>query len=431
MTKFELNQIDVKGDGRIVIYQRPRPNGTTIPTWQMRISVPNSTGYHRSTTGQTERSEAVRTAINKYEELAVKILSGGSLKSKSYRSVVEAWTVDLPRMVGNERKEYVDTQLRYVSLYPLRFFGDRKIDDISKGDFVEYWMWRNENSARLQPMTGKTTPYIPSPNSLRRESGGLRNMFKYAVDKGWLTGIPEMAVPSLHKNRRPTFTNQEWRLLTRRMREWVKEGQQWGSVGRDRFVSQQYVLILANCGARVGEMRFLRWSDLTSQTVTRGMGSVADTKKLVASVSGKTGEREIVFHQGSEEYIKRLYDLRKSELGQHPAIDEFVFCTSEGKPILSFRKGFDSLLRYSGLTNDSKGEKRSLYSLRHFYATQQLSEEVSPFLLGRQMGTSIEMLERFYGHVVTSLVANEVTKTKVNRDHPLLEVETDYPFEMS
>jgi len=88
-------------------------------------------------------------------------------------------------------------------------------------------------------------------------------------------------------------------------------------------------------------------------------------------------------------------------------------------------------LRYCGLTNDSKGEKRSLYSLRHFYATQRLSEEVSPFLLGRQMGTSIEMLERFYGHVVTSLVANEVTKTKVNRDYPVLAGNTDYPFERS
>ena len=71
--------------------------------------------------------------------------------------------------------------------YPLRFFGDRKIGDISKGDFVEYWMWQNENLARPQPMTGETTPYIPSPNTLRREAGGI--MFKYAVDKGWLTGI--------------------------------------------------------------------------------------------------------------------------------------------------------------------------------------------------------------------------------------------------
>jgi integrase len=429
MTKFELNQFDVKGNGRIVVYQRPRKTGGVIETWQMRISVPNSTGYHRQSTGQKEQSEAVRIAVNKYEELAVKILSGGSLQSKSYKNVLESWKVDLPRMVGIERKEYVDTQLRYVSLYPLRFFGDRKIDSISKGDFVEYWMWRNENSSRLQPMTGETTPYTPSPNSLRRESTGLKNMFKYAVDKGWLTSVPDMAVPSLHKNRRPTFTNQEWRLLTRRMREWVKEGQQWGSVGRDRYVSQQYVLILANCGARVGEMRFLRWSDLTTQTVTRTLDSEGDTKRLVATVSGKTGERKIVFQQGSETYIKRLYDFRKEELGMHPSTDDFVFCTGEGKPILSFRKGFDSLLRYCDLTNDSKGEKRSLYSLCHFYATQRLSEEVSPFLLGRQMGTSIEMLERFYGHVVTSLVANEVTKTKGNRDHPPQVGKTDYPFE--
>jgi len=422
MTLFELNQIDINGDGRIVIYKRPRRDGTTNPKWQMRISVHNSTGYHRSTTGQTKQSEAERFAVNKYEELAVKILAGGSLQSKSYKSVLESWTVDLPRMVGKGRKTYVDYQLRYCSLYPLRFFGDYKIDDISKSSFVEYWMWRNENSARLQPMTGKTTPYIPSPNSLRREAVGLKNMFKYAVDKGWLTEIPDMAIPPLHKNRRPTFTNQEWRLLTRRLREWVKEGQQWGSVGRDRFLSQQYIFILANCGARIGELKNLRWSDLNTQ-------SSGDNKRLIAIVNGKTGEREIVFQQGSEEYIKRLYDLRMDELNMHPSLDEFVFCTSKGEVIKSFRKSFDSLLRYSDLTNDSKGNKRSLYSLRHFYATQRLSEEVSPFLLARQMGTSIGMLERFYGHVVTSLVAKEVTKTKGKRTQTPLIGETNYPFE--
>ena len=48
----------------------------------------------------------------------------------------------------------------------------------------------------------------------------------------------------------------------------------------------------------------------------------------------------------------------------------------------------------------------------YFYATQRLSEEVSPYLLAKQMGTSVEMLERFYGHVFTSLVAKEITKTK-------------------
>ena len=100
----------------------------------------------------------------------------------------------------------------------------------------------------------------------------------------------------------------------------------------------------------------------------------------------------------------------------------------EGKPIRSFRKGFDSMLDYCDLTYDTNGNKRSLYSLRHFYATQRLSEEVSPFLLARQMGTSVEMLERFYGHVVTSLVAKEITKTK-GKISPPHERGNAYPFD--
>ena len=49
------------------------------------------------------------------------------------------------------------------------------------------------------------------------------------------------------------------------------------------------------------------------------------------------------------------------------------------------------------------------------------------------MGTSVEMLERFYGHVFTSLVAKEITKTK--RETAQNTVRTndtnDYSFERS
>jgi hypothetical protein len=46
------------------LYQRPRKDGSIIPTWQVRISIPNSTGYKRSTTGEKERPEAIRKGIN-------------------------------------------------------------------------------------------------------------------------------------------------------------------------------------------------------------------------------------------------------------------------------------------------------------------------------------------------------------------------------
>ena len=87
-------------------------------------------------------------------------------------------------------------------------------------------------------------------------------------------------------------------------------------------------------------------------------------------------------------------------------------------------------MEYCDLVNDSKGDKRTLYSLRHFYATQRLGEEVNPYLLATQMGTSISMLERFYGHIVTRLVAKEITKTKGTKTTPNVG-NNEYPFEVS
>lgn len=82
----------------------------------------------------------------------------------------------------------------------------------------------------------------------------------------------------------------------------MKEGEALAT-WRQRFVTQQYVLVLANAGLRVGELRGLRWSDL--RTVHTNDGTC-----LVAEVRGKTGIREVVFQDGAENYIKRIYDLR-------------------------------------------------------------------------------------------------------------------------
>ena len=146
---------------------------------------------------------------------------------------------------------------------------------------------------------------------------------------------------------------------------------------------------------------FATWHDFSTVATDDG-------PRLVARVTGKTGPREIVFQKGAEDYLERIYDNRKYEFNDDPPLDGYVFCHKDGKPIGSFKKGFESLLKFCGLRKDSSGRTRTLYSLRHFYATIRLSEEVSPYLLAQQMGTSVEMLERFYGHVVTTLIARQV-----------------------
>jgi integrase len=45
-----------------------------------------------------------------------------------------------------------------------------------------------------------------------------------------------------------------------------------------------------------------------------------------------------------------------------------------------------------------KATKR-IYDLRHTYATMSLAAGVSLFTLARRMGTSVEMIDRTYGHL--------------------------------
>jgi integrase len=50
------------------------------------------------------------------------------------------------------------------------------------------------------------------------------------------------------------------------------------------------------------------------------------------------------------------------------------------------------------VTADGKATKR-IYDLRHTYATMSLAAGVSLFSLARRMGTSVEMIDRTYGHL--------------------------------
>ena len=99
-----------------------------------------------------------------------------------------------------------------------------------------------------------------------------------------------------------------------------------------------------------------------------------------------------------------------AQLGENPPTDEVLFCHKDGAPIQSMKTGFNALLKFAGVPVERNGGSRTLYSLRHFYATMRLSNDTSPFLLAKQMGTSVEMLEKFYGQTVSSALAARISK---------------------
>jgi integrase len=55
-------------------------------------------------------------------------------------------------------------------------------------------------------------------------------------------------------------------------------------------------------------------------------------------------------------------------------------------------------VKAAGFVKDGKATKR-IYDARHTYATMSLAAGVSLFSLARRMGTSVEMIDRTYGHL--------------------------------
>jgi integrase len=66
-------------------------------------------------------------------------------------------------------------------------------------------------------------------------------------------------------------------------------------------------------------------------------------------------------------------------------------------------------MRDSGLALDANGDNRTLYSLRHTYATiEMLRGEVDIHTLSKQMGNSAAMIERHYSKLTATMAADRL-----------------------
>ena len=84
-------------------------------------------------------------------------------------------------------------------------------------------------------------------------------------------------------------------------------------------------------------------------------------------------------------------------------LDLPVFALSDGTTTDNLRGTFRIFLKQYGLLKDPRtGQNRTLYSLRHTYATFSLTYKrgVDIYLLATQMGTSTLMIERHYSHLI-------------------------------
>jgi integrase len=132
-------------------------------------------------------------------------------------------------------------------------------------------------------------------------------------------------------------------------------------------------------------------------------------------VDGKTGGRWLIAKHKAVEVLKRLNARQRyiCELSFETTFSERVphklFRFSDGYQQPSHNGTFRRLIRYTGLLKNEVGQNRTLYSLRHTYATFELLRGGNDIhTLSKQMGNSAAMIERHYSKLTATMAADKL-----------------------
>lgn len=380
-------------DGAIYLFQR---GDYLKPIWFCRLKVPGVKGYIYRSTRTSDEYQAFKFADDLYNHLLVKTLGGTNIKASK---IVDA--VDLYIKANAKYKSRRSIHNKILLVERIRPFLEKRNFGEFDTAFISQLTNSIVNSSRSDNL---------SPNTIKRIYSDLKHFLVWCADEGFIDKLPKFPRVSSENSRRPHFDNSDWRKLTRHLREYTRVENK--AVFRDRKMLVNYVLILANTGIRVGEARTLKWRDV--RQVVSGK-----ERNIVLTVKGKTGLREVVARTSDvRKYFREIFELRTSELEKQPDPDSLVFSHKDGEPIGSFKKSFSTLIKAANVEKDTFGQTRTIYSLRHTYATFRLHEGVNHYALAKNMGTSVAMIEQFYGHTTNIASANELTKMRQSGQSP-------------
>nr|WP_246400328.1 tyrosine-type recombinase/integrase [Rhizobium metallidurans] len=418
-----------------VLFQRDGTN------WSMRYTMDSR--QIRKSLGTSDEAEARRLANEIWHEQNYRLKLGLSLVEHAFSVVAEEFIRTIEAEA--ERKERSADHAYFwppkIRRFLIGYFGEKPIDKITPPDIERYLEWRKTywtsgpgseiEKIRVEREDGRVFSRpaprkIASLSTIKGEMVIIRSLFQQAVRWGYCQQIviPNPVVRKRIDNRRPGFTPEEYEKLfnmalariselqpkTRDIK--AKDGREWTmkftpkNVKADRVRLYCYIEIMAHSGMRPTEAKNLTWANIIGFRACKNKPISEQDVRLQVRGKGKHGTSIPLLDVIPA--LSMLWGVFEQEVGRPPEDDDPVFSDADGKQILSFKRGFNELLKAAGLEYDYRGVRRTPYSLRHYYISTMLIKGASIYDVALNTRTSLQMIEQHYAHVATEHIKDRL-----------------------
>ncbi len=383
-------------EGKIRLYKRPNS-----PYFQTQINNEDGT-IRRVSTKEKTVEKATKQAIRLSIETEQAIENNLPTNTKTFSSVAKTIIKELESYRDTDFwKEVYASYIQVIKNYQIPYFKNKQLN-VVRNDYANYLKYvEKQMGSKIAKSTVST------------HASALKRILNTALVKGWITNasLPTANVSTKDGDRRASFELDEYNTMRTKLRAYKNSDTHRKRDKSIRELLYDYVLFLANSGVRHGkEALRLTWKDINKRTI--GNNTYVYASVITFKGQGKKRKREVILrHNKFSDAIKNLQRCidRNSKLKgkKFDAVigksDELIFvAVDENDKVFQPSRidgTFKNFLEINELLVGSEGN-RTLYSLRHFYATQELlRNNVSSLMLAKQMGTSEKMLEQHYGHL--------------------------------
>jgi integrase len=382
-------------DGEVVLYRRSRSL-----LYQCRYKLADGTWYRQSTR-KASIEHAVAVACDLYDEARYRQRLGLAHQTHTFAQIAAVTLAELRVKIdaSTGRTSYSD-YVGCIEKYFVPYFKDKRLEELSHTDIVEFELWRDRQMRRK-----------PKASTLMNFASAWNKLLAVAVERGYISErvpVPKLTTKGEKGKTRPAFSEEEITQLLSFMETWQHKGLR--DVEKEiRPLLRDYIEMLLLTGMRHGtEAMGICWKHIEWHT-DKGV------RYLRIWVDGKTGGRWLIAKHRAVDVLKRLH-ARQTDL-KHISFDDLfaervphlLFRFADGYQPPSMNGTFRRLMRDTGLLKNTEGQTRTLYSLRHTYATLELlNNKTDIHTLSKQMGNSAAMIEKHYSKLTATMAADKL-----------------------